>query len=76
MGEDEEDEVFSLHFPLEEVKSGLMEVKEKLDEIQMGDGLPGGHRSFRDSCELKGGGVTRARSSVTPPLPVQFQQVT
>ncbi|KAF6734963.1 E3 ubiquitin/ISG15 ligase TRIM25 [Oryzias melastigma] len=47
--EEEEDGEFSLHFPLEEVKSGLVEVKEKLEEIQMGDGLPSSSRSSRDS---------------------------
>lgn len=33
---DEESE-FSLHFQLGEVKSSLVEVKEKLDEIRMGE---------------------------------------
>lgn len=59
--EEEEDGEFSLHFPLEEVKSGLVEVKEKLEEIQMGDGLPSSSRSSRDSrgsCEFKTCGCT------------------
>ncbi|KAM6966066.1 bloodthirsty-related gene family, member 30 [Tautogolabrus adspersus] len=33
----DEDEEFSLHFPLVEVKSSLSEVKEKMDDIRMGE---------------------------------------
>ncbi|XP_075939500.1 bloodthirsty-related gene family, member 30 [Anarhichas minor] len=34
---EEEDEEFSLHFPLVEVKSSLSELKDKMDDIRMGE---------------------------------------
>ncbi|XP_031696291.1 bloodthirsty-related gene family, member 30, partial [Anarrhichthys ocellatus] len=35
--QEEEDEEFSLHFPLVEVKSSLSELKDKMDDIRMGE---------------------------------------
>ncbi len=44
----DEDEEFSLHFQLGEVKSSLSEVKEKMDDIRMGEVRS---RGSRGSCE-------------------------
>ncbi|XP_072224661.1 E3 ubiquitin-protein ligase TRIM58-like [Leuresthes tenuis] len=45
----DEDEEFSLHFHLDEVKSALSEVKEKMDDIRMGEVRPRGSRGSRGS---------------------------
>lgn len=44
----DDDEEFSLHFQLGEVKSALSEVKDKMDDIRMGDVRT---RGSRGSCE-------------------------
>nr|XP_020496695.1 E3 ubiquitin-protein ligase TRIM39-like [Labrus bergylta] len=48
----DEDEEFSLHFPLEEVKSSLSEVKEKMDDIRMGEVRYRGSRGSFSSGDL------------------------
>ena len=45
----DEDSEFSLHFHLAEVKSSLSEVKDKMDDIRMGEVRS---RGFGGSCEL------------------------
>ncbi|XP_041859459.1 E3 ubiquitin-protein ligase TRIM58-like [Melanotaenia boesemani] len=45
----DEDSEFSLHFQLDEVKTGLSEVKEKMDNIQMGEVQSRGSRDSRGS---------------------------
>jgi len=47
----DEDSELSLHFHLDEVKSGLSEVKEKMEEIRMGEVRPRGSRGSGGSCE-------------------------
>ncbi|XP_042249990.1 E3 ubiquitin-protein ligase TRIM21 isoform X1 [Thunnus maccoyii] len=54
LAEDQQDEVdedssFSLHFQLGDVKSALTEVKEKMDDIRMGEVRSRGSRSSRGS---------------------------
>ncbi|XP_033501095.1 bloodthirsty-related gene family, member 30 isoform X1 [Epinephelus lanceolatus] len=53
LAEDQQDEVdedeFSLHFQLGEVKSALSEVKDKMDDIRMGEVHPRGSRGSRGS---------------------------
>lgn len=44
----DEDEEYSLHFHLGDVKSSLSEVKEKMDDIRMGEVRS---RGSRGSCE-------------------------
>lgn len=44
----DDDEEFSLHFQLGEVKSALSEVKDKMDDIRMGEVRT---RGSRGSCE-------------------------
>ncbi|XP_049417251.1 E3 ubiquitin-protein ligase TRIM39-like [Epinephelus fuscoguttatus] len=53
LAEDQQDEVdedeFSLHFQLGEVKSALSDVKDKMDDIRMGEVHPRGSRGSRGS---------------------------
>lgn len=49
---DEEDD-FSLHFYLLDVKNGLSDVKEKMDDIRMSEGRPRGSRDSRDSRDSR-----------------------
>ncbi|XP_026181083.1 bloodthirsty-related gene family, member 30 [Mastacembelus armatus] len=48
----DEDSEFSLHFQLEEVKSALSEVKDKMDDIRMGEVRSGGSRGSFLSGDL------------------------
>lgn len=53
----DEDSELSLHFQLEDVKTGLAELKDKTDEIRTGEIRPRGSRGSRgsrDSCESPG----------------------
>ncbi|XP_074552819.1 bloodthirsty-related gene family, member 30 isoform X2 [Halichoeres trimaculatus] len=51
-GDGDEDEEFSLHFHLGEVKSSLSEVKEKMDDIRMGEVRSRGSRGSFSSGDL------------------------
>ncbi|XP_017296890.1 E3 ubiquitin-protein ligase TRIM39 isoform X2 [Kryptolebias marmoratus] len=49
----DDDSQFSLHFQLEDVKNGLSELKDKTEEIRMGDVRPRGSRSSRGSRDSR-----------------------
>lgn len=47
----DEDSELSLHFQLEEVKTGLSELKDRTEDIRTGGIQPRGSRGSRGSCE-------------------------
>lgn len=51
-GDVDEDEEFSLHFHLGDVKSSLCEVKEKMEDVRMGEGRSRGSRGSFSSGDL------------------------
>lgn len=47
----DDDSELSLHFQLEEVKTGLSELKDKTEDVMTGGVRPRASRGSRDSCE-------------------------